>query len=119
MKPEIKIGIILLSFIVVGFAIGAIIPESNGGCTEMACPCEGVSGERPCNSCSLSDPIFMTGVVNVIQQCGASEIIQCENNVQVGSRIEKKDNSCRADWYVLGLNLRYLGTNPEKPVSSS
>lgn len=108
---------IIVSVIVLGSIIGTVLPETNEGCTEMGCPCEGVSGERPCNSCYFSDPIFTTGIVNVIQQCRASEIIKCENNTQVSSRIDLKNKICRDDWYIFEFNLRYLGTNPEEPVS--
>jgi len=118
MRLKLIIGIVIFCAVILGFAIGAGIPDGAGGCTEMACPCEGVSGERPCNHCSTSDPIFMTGIVNVIQQCGATEMIQCENNIQVGSRIDKENGTCRTDWYVFGYNLRYLGTNPDEPVST-
>ena len=59
------------------------------------CPCEGVSGERPCNSCSFSDHIFTTGILNVVQQCRASEIIICENGAQVDSRIDLENKKCR------------------------
>jgi hypothetical protein len=117
MKTELIIGIIV-SVIVLGFLIGVILPETDVGCTEMGCPCENVSGERPCNSCSFSDQIFTTGVLNVIQQCGASEIIRCENNTQTNARIDLQNRKCRTDWYIFGFNLRYLGTNPEEPVSS-
>jgi len=119
MKLGLISGIIIVSVIVLGFVIGAVLPETNADCTLMGCPCEDVSGERPCNSCSFSDPMFITGVLNVIQQCRASEIIRCENNTQVGSRIDMENKRCRADWYIFGFNLRYLCTSPEKPVSSS
>ena len=115
MKLRLIIGIIIVSAIVFGFIIGAV-PEINWGCTQMACPCEGVSGERPCNSCFSSDHIFTTGIVNVVQQCGASEIIICENNTQVDTRIDLENKRCRIDWYIFGFNLRYLGTNPEEPI---
>ena len=119
MKLELIIGIIIVSVIVLGFVIGAIIPETNEGCTEIGCRCEGVSGERSCNSCSFSDHIFTTGILNVVQQCRASEIIICGNDAQVDSRIDLANKKCTTDWYVFGFNLRYLGTNPEKTVSNT
>ena len=85
----------------------------------MGCPCEGVSGERPCNSCSFSDHIFTTGILNVVQQCRASEIIICENDAQVDSRIDLANKKCRTDWYILVFNLRYLSTNPDEDASSN
>jgi len=110
---------IIVSVIVLGFVIGAVLPETNKRCTMMGCLCEGVSGESPCNSCSFSNHIFTTGILNVVQQCSASEIIICENDVQVNSRIDLANKMCRTDWYIFGFNLRYLGTNPEESVSSN
>ena len=88
-----------------GLIIGAVLPETNEGCTEMGCPCEGVSGERPCNSCSFSDQIFTTGILNIAQQCRALEIITCENDAQVDSRIDLENKECRTNWYIFGFNL--------------
>ena len=88
-----------------GLIIGAVLPETNEGCTEMGCPCEGVSGERPCNSCSFSDHIFTTGILNIAQQCRAQEIIVCENDVQIDSRIDLENKECRIGWYVFGFKL--------------
>lgn len=106
MKLELIIGITIVSAIILGFVIGIFLPENNEGCTKMGCSCEGVSGERPCNSCSFSDHIFTTGILNVVQQCRASEIIICENNAQVDSRIDLANKTCRTDWYIFGFNLR-------------
>jgi len=119
MKLELIIGIIIVSVIVLGFVIGIVLPEINEGCTEIGCRCEGVSGERSCNSCSFSDHIFTTGIINVVQQCRVPEIIICENDAQVDSRIDLATKKCTNDWYVFGFNLRYLGTNPEKTVSNT
>lgn len=116
---NIKIMIIIIvSIVAIGFIVALIIPETNVGCTEMGCPCGGISGERPCNSCSISNHIFTTGLINVIQQCRASEIIMCENNVQVNSRIDLENKECETDWYIVGFNLKYLGNNPEETVSN-
>jgi len=117
MKLGLITGIVIVSVVVFGFVIGTILLETNEGCTEIGCSCEGVSGERSCNSCSFSDPIFSIGLLNVIQQCRAPEIIVCENNVQVDTRIDLENRRCRTDWYIFGFNLRYLGTNPEESVS--
>lgn len=115
MKLGLIIGIIIVSVIVLGFVIEAVLPETYEeytSCTLMGCLCKGVSGEMPCNSCSFSDRIFTTGILNVVQQCSASEIIICENDAQVDSRIDFENKKCRIDWYILGFNLRYIGTNP-------
>lgn len=119
MRLGLVIGIIIVSVIVLGFAVGAVLPDISGGCTLMACPCEGVSGERPCNSCSFSDYIFATGILNIVRHCSASEIVICENDAQVDSRIDLENKKCRTDWYIFGFNFRYFGTNPEEGVVNS
>lgn len=121
MKLGLIILIIIVSVVVLGFVIGAILPRTEISCTLMACPCEGVSCERPCNSCYFSDNIFTTGIINVVQQCSASEIIICENGDQVDSRIDLENKKCTVDWYIFGSNLRlrYRNTNPEEIVSSN
>ena len=120
MKHGFIIGIIIISVIVLGFVIGLILPGIlMTKCTEMGCPCEGVSGERLCNSCSYSDHIFTTGILNVVQQCWASEIITCENDAQVDSRIDFENKKCRTDWHILGFNLGDIRTNPRQGVSKN
>ena len=117
MKVKLVI-LIIISVIAIGFIIRFIVP-TNQACTERGCPCEGISGERPCNTCSISNHIFTTGLINVIQQCRASEIIMCENNSQVDTRIDLENKECTVGWYVFGFNLKYLGNNPEETVSNN
>lgn len=104
------IGIIIASFIVLGFVIRILPPLSM--CTVMGCPCEDTSGERPCNSCSFSEPIFTTGILNVVQQCKAQEMITCENGVQVDSRIDLANKECRTEWYLFWFKIRDIGKSP-------
>ena len=111
------IGIIII-IIAIGWIIGLFLNENNQGCTELGCPCRGVTGERSCNTCFSSNTIFATGILNVVKQCRSSEIITCENNVQIDSRIDSENKNCRTDWYIFGFNLGYLFTDPEKTVTS-
>ncbi len=116
MKVKLII-IIIISVFALGFIIGFVMP-TNQACTKRGCPCENVSGERPCNSCSISNQVFTTGILNVIQQCGASEIVTCENNTQIDTRIDLENKQCTLDWYIFGFNLKYINSNPEEPVSN-
>tara|TARA_Y100000034_G_scaffold111318_1_gene144325 strand:+ start:1452 stop:1763 length:312 start_codon:yes stop_codon:yes gene_type:complete len=99
MKKGYKITvIILLIIIVLGFAIGFLIPEI-WACTALGCPCTNIEGERECNSCDISNYIFVTGVINLVNSCDGQEILSCSNNEQVGKRIDK--NNC-------GYELRFF-----------
>ena len=104
-KKETIIILIIIAIIVLGFIIGAVLPETEGGsCTLMACPCDGVSGERLCNSCSFPNHIFTTGILNVVQQCPAQEIITCENNQETGKRYDIGEDGCEYDWNFFGIS---------------
>ncbi len=69
-----------------GFLLGAIVPE-HALQTAMACSCDDVNGERPCNDVSMKDPLLLTGIFNVWQVRSGREIIVCENGQQTGRRI--------------------------------
>ena len=105
MKPAPIIGIAIVLIAVLGFVMGALFPETSEGCTERGCPCEGISGERPCNICFFSDPIFITGILNVVQQCEAPELKVCENGVQIGSRVDLANKKCRTDFYLSLIHI--------------
>jgi len=117
MKLWLIVGIVVIAALLLGFLIGIILPENGPNCTFIACSCNGVSGERPCNGCFSDDIIFAIGVFNAIHHCTMSEIITCENNTQISSRIDVENKTCTTDWYILGFNLRYLSANPEQTDS--
>ncbi len=87
------IFVVFTIFIILGFRIGASIPQTTEACTEMACPCDS-DGERQCNTCSVRKHVFLSGVVNVYDYCSAKEIITCENGIQTGKRIEVNRETC-------------------------
>lgn len=68
-----KILIIVILVFLLLFSIGFVIPfflsSENIMCTEMGCPCEGVEGERSCNSWTLSKSAFTSGLVNIVEKC--------------------------------------------------
>jgi len=94
------VGIVIAAIIILGF-ISAALSAYESVCTKMGCPCAGVEGERPCNSCSILEPIFTLGIVNLVKVCPGSEIITCENGIEVDKRIDWKD--CEYRWYILGM----------------
>ena len=85
--------IIILLVILLGFIIAIFLPEINL-CTKMGCPCEDIDGERPCNLCTVSDPIFVLGIINIAKACFAQEVVLCENNQNIDQRIDIDNNSC-------------------------
>jgi hypothetical protein len=72
----------------------------------MACPCEGIVGERPCNTCLSSDRLFTTGLLNVTKQCEAREIMVCKNNAQPASRLDTANQKCQIKWNILGIDFK-------------
>jgi hypothetical protein len=111
-----KYFLIPILIIFLGFIVAALLPSRGTICTLTGCPCEGVEGERPCNTCSFSKPIFTTGLLNVVQSCSAQEIVFCENNKAVDRRIDFDNKECEYDWYVLTFNLRNFGRRFEDPT---
>ena len=108
MKKVIIVGIIVIVLIVSGFILGFIFP-AKGGCTEMYCGCEDLTDgdltERPCNYCSVSNLIFLGGVINFIKVCSGKEIIICENGKKIDEKININKNSCKYEVIFLN-NLR-------------
>ncbi|MBI2452571.1 hypothetical protein HYV50_05880 [Candidatus Pacearchaeota archaeon] len=51
--------------------------------------------ELPCNSCSVSDPVYVTGVINIVRYCEGKEIILCEDYERAGVRYDIDENSCK------------------------
>ncbi len=120
MKNFLPVAVVIfLVIIVAGFAIGTLSPESPMLCTMMACLCTDVDGERTCNTCSYSDPVFTTGIVNVAKQCTVREIIVCENGTQVDSRYDMENKKCRTLWRIFGVDLRNLNKNSGESESTS
>ena len=79
MNKYLYVSLILVCFVIIGFAAGAFLNNGITSCTEMACMCEH-EGELPCNSCSSEDLIFALGIINVAKVCSAKEILICRNN---------------------------------------
>lgn len=94
MKIKYIIGLIVLIIIILGFAVASFLPKLPF-CTKMGCPCENLVSERPCNSCIVSNPIFTLGIVHISKTCSAQEVILCENNLDVGTRIDIDKDSCK------------------------
>ena len=112
MKKSQTIVMIILGIIVIGFIIGLIIPARGMMCTEMACSCGNFLPEqpnppeeyreRPCNSCTSSNPIFILGVINVVKSCNGKEIIMCDGSDNIGTKYDIDEDSC-------GYKIKFLG----------
>lgn len=115
-KPILVLSLVLILFVSVGFAAASFSDESTF-CTEMGCPCQGVEGERKCNSCTSSECVFLTGVINIKEICRANEVITCENNTQVNSRIDWDNKDCSTKTTLFGFDLN--SRRNQKSVSYS
>lgn len=112
-------GLIIVLVIVPGLVAGLFLSGPSWFCTEMGCPCQGVEGERSCNSCFSTDYIFFTGLINVKQRCTAPEMIECRNGKQVDRRVDYTQQSCQSNLELLGVNGNYLFNDPDQAVSGS
>jgi len=97
MKKEIIIPLVIIGILVLSLVIGNLMPDI-GMCTMMGCPCEGVEGERPCNTCTNSKHILSFGIVGLVKTCNSKEIMVCENGVQVDTRYDIDEASCKYKW---------------------
>lgn len=94
MRKKILI-LVLIIFIFGGFLLGIIIPEDYlVRCEKKGCSCGlNENKEIPCNGCGIADPIFVSGIVNIIKSYNGTEMIICENGENIGSRIEINKNT--------------------------
>ncbi|MBU0977461.1 MAG: hypothetical protein KKD18_03530 [Nanoarchaeota archaeon] len=125
MKKWIKVLIWIAGIIAVLTVLFNFLSLKLGaGCTLMGCPCqswtrapgtphENLTGERPCNTCFLGNPVFVSIVFNLVRHCEYKQIIICENGAEVGQRYDKENKVCRYDPYFLMFNLRYFGQDME------
>ena len=106
MKNRVKIivGIIIALFIVVGLIVPMFISDINL-CEKRGCFCQNDLSEIPCNSCSISKPIFITGILNVWKTCSGKEIILCDNNKKVGVKYDINFTDYRLTFNIFGLDL--------------
>lgn len=105
MKKQFFILTIILTLIIIGFIIGLSISKFGVGQTLIACPCQGINGQRTCNTVTWGDPIFISGILNIVQQCNTKEIIICENGIEVDKNIDFKDKDCKTKWYFFWSNI--------------
>ena len=96
MNKKNLILVIIGIIVILGFVIGGLWPESSALCTEMLCICDKSQSDKeiPCNSCAVVDPIFITGIFNIVRECGGREIIICENYQYVRTRLDIDSSSC-------------------------
>ena len=99
------IAVLAVMFIAGFLAAASMSSSRTAACTEMWCSCEGVEGERPCNTCYKEEPVFILGIINVIRTFHGTEIITCENNEKTDSRIEFEEGDCTYNWYFFGTSF--------------
>jgi len=109
MKKRTKLIIIIIAILVIipGFLIGMFIGPVPKMCTMIACgqflleevP-EGIH-EIPCNSCSMFDPIFTTGIFNVWRSCSGKEIMIYDGE----DHIDTKYNLSHCEYEIGSLDM--------------
>ncbi|MBU1975897.1 MAG: hypothetical protein KKG59_05835 [Nanoarchaeota archaeon] len=99
-KPYLIAIIVIAAIVLIGMILGIIL-DGLAACTEMACPCD-IDGERPCNSCHTTNPVFVTGIFNVIQECSGQEYVICKDNKFVDRRV---DNTGECSYSLRPFNL--------------
>src|SRR3989338_8762751 len=93
-KSVLIIGILILIDII--FALISYLYFSNFiACTKKGCFCSENVGEIPCNDCSITKPVLITGIFNIVKNCRAKEIILCENSKQSDIRYDIDNSNCR------------------------
>ncbi|MFT4344019.1 MAG: hypothetical protein ACMXYE_04715 [Candidatus Woesearchaeota archaeon] len=99
-KVSISVAVIAL-FIITGFGLAMLIEPNPGMCTLMWCmPTEDMINESngdiievPCNSCGTIKPRFVTGIVNVYEQCSSTEILLYQGEEYTDEKYYR-ENSC-------------------------
>lgn len=97
---------IVIAAFIIGIAAGAFLNGGITACTEMACFCE-EEGEIRCNTCAHEDPVFVLGIVNVMNVCDSREILICKDNQAAQRRYETEGN-CRTEWKWFDFVLDYM-----------
>lgn len=69
-----------LGFIVVSVSMSLILSPVVGGCTLKGCWADSSIEETiiPCNSCQLTNVYFVSGILNIYNQCGGREMLVIE-----------------------------------------
>lgn len=93
-KKRLYISLAIIGgIIVLGFIIGAAV-RFMPACTRMMCyPPSDSTGmsEVICNSCSYSDLIFATGIINVYKQCAMKEILIFNGLELIGTKYSEPE----------------------------
>lgn len=104
MSRSLFIGVVGIIFVLALLLPAFVKPTPL--CTTKACECVTDETELPCNTCALSRPVFIMGVINVARVCAAQEIIICRGPLTVFSEsryFEVAENSCRYRVKLLGV----------------
>ncbi|MBI2499856.1 hypothetical protein HYV88_06440 [Candidatus Woesearchaeota archaeon] len=63
-------------------------------CTKMDLECQ-KTGEYTVNECTSSKSIFGFWIINIAKQCPGKELVTCQDNTQISSRIEIDRDKCK------------------------
>lgn len=95
MRKNILISVILFLILLIGFIFAQFIQPVTF-CTEKLCYPDEPYAEIACNSCEISQPIFVTGIINIVKFCQGNDILVFENSLHISDkdRVEIDYNSC-------------------------
>jgi len=105
-RPLLLVVVVVVTLLIIGAAVAFALSFISGGmaCTELGCPCT-EDGERPCNTCDQKSPVFVVGFFNVYYECSMTEIITCDNGLQVDERLETNPEKCGHVLYLMGFRI--------------
>lgn len=96
-----KIIFVIILLVVVLSIISYIYFQNYQFCTKKLCPCtSATASEIPCNDCGIINPVFITGIFNIVKACSAKEIVICDSSNKIGQRYDIDYSSCKNALYL-------------------
>lgn len=77
--------------------IGGVYAREFRMSTLRGCPCV-EDGRQPCNSCDVTDPLLVTGIGNVVEQCEVQQYRTCRNGTIVSESSERQSCETRISY---------------------
>ena len=79
--------------------------KNSHACAKKGCYCKAADSEISCNDCSIMQPIFITGIFNMVKICSAKEVIICENSNNKGIKYDVDYSTCKNKLFLLNIPL--------------
>ena len=105
---QIKVAAIAVMTLIAVFFLFAVVYPAKQFCTTEEYKCTS-DGEIQGNVCSVYKPVFVSILLNYGKTCTGREIISCQENKQVGRRVEL-NGKCSYIWNNVFTNAKTSGT---------